>query len=99
MVFNVSALSWAKEEETAMSESRMAGRQETRQEKRYKRSRVPEEAVGRLEGRGKLSSTARAVQLTNGRPVCLYCCSCSLLHSHDKGRDAPLRVAASPTRA
>ena len=46
----------------AMLESRAIIVRTGWQEKRYPRSRVPEEAAGRLEGRGKLSSTARAVR-------------------------------------
>ena len=45
-----------------MWESRIVSREETQQEKRYQRGRVHEEGEARLEGRGKLSLTARAVR-------------------------------------
>ena len=47
---------------TAVLEICMTSGQETHQEKSYPRSRVPEEGEARLEGRGKQSSTARAVR-------------------------------------
>ena len=75
----------------AMSQSRTMTGRAGWQEKRYPRGRVLEEANRPFMAprrAGQLGLTARAVQLTNGRPVCLCCTHAACCMSTTKGETA-----------